>query len=397
MTDPIKSFYERYPFPHPVNEIPQEFLNGTDAVEGCPSWLFHVYWPTKPKSLDLDVLIAGCGTKQAILQAASLPQARITAIDVSETSLEHSKKLATKYGFTNIDHKLCRIEDVATLGKQFDYIACAGVLHHLENPETGLKALKSVLKPDGSLYMMLYGKYGRECIYRAQDIIKLAGMNAENASDEEVLEAGNILDFSDFPPTTDSINNNADMLFNPRERSYSLPEIHEMLDNCGMVMQEQFNRAYYNPAKLEALSPKLYARIKPLSKFEKYAVGELWFGDVAKHRFVCCQKDRKDYRINLDDTNWKRLVPVIHPAIRLEKRDGYTAVYLPYHKFLRAEFRLNHGNQRPVLGTEMRLDDDGLRMLSAIDGEKTVAQIGAQFSVLDALYEMDIIWFRRPA
>jgi hypothetical protein len=34
-------------------------------------------------------------------------------------------------------------------------------LHHLPDPQAGLRALCAVLKDDGALALMLYGKYGR--------------------------------------------------------------------------------------------------------------------------------------------------------------------------------------------------------------------------------------------
>ncbi len=40
------------------------------------------------------------------------------------------------------------------LGK-FYFITRSGVLHHLENPQADLDALKSVLDPDGSIFLML--------------------------------------------------------------------------------------------------------------------------------------------------------------------------------------------------------------------------------------------------
>ena len=47
-----------------------------------------------------------------------------------------------------------------------------GVLHHLENPKLGLNVLKNVLKDDGFMSIMVYGKYGRTGVYQMQDLMK---------------------------------------------------------------------------------------------------------------------------------------------------------------------------------------------------------------------------------
>ncbi len=47
------------------------------------------------------------------------------------------------------------LEAKAIFDGDFHYIDCCGVLHHLDEPEAGLRSLKTVLKPNG-----WYGHYG---------------------------------------------------------------------------------------------------------------------------------------------------------------------------------------------------------------------------------------------
>ena len=61
---------------------------------------FHLLWPTSEYREDLDILVAGCGTFQAAKHAICWPQARVSAIDISATSLEHTNALARKHGLT---------------------------------------------------------------------------------------------------------------------------------------------------------------------------------------------------------------------------------------------------------------------------------------------------------
>ena len=58
--------------------------------------------------------------------------------------------------------------DVGQLSSAFDLILCTGVLHHLPNPDAGLKALADVLEPSGSMGIMLYGKAARTGVYQSR-------------------------------------------------------------------------------------------------------------------------------------------------------------------------------------------------------------------------------------
>ena len=48
------------------------------------------------------------------------------------------------------------MEEAEELGCSFNKIVCTGVIHHLPDPEIGLRALRSVLKPEGAVHIMVY-------------------------------------------------------------------------------------------------------------------------------------------------------------------------------------------------------------------------------------------------
>ena len=48
-----------------------------------------------------------------------------------------------------------------------------GVLHHLTDPPQGLAALKSILKDNGAIEIMLYGQYGRTSVSQMQELMRL--------------------------------------------------------------------------------------------------------------------------------------------------------------------------------------------------------------------------------
>ena len=64
-----------------------------------------------------EILIAGCGTSQAARYALGEPTARVTAIDISETSLRHTRRLQRKYRLENLTLHQLPIERVGELGR----------------------------------------------------------------------------------------------------------------------------------------------------------------------------------------------------------------------------------------------------------------------------------------
>ena len=119
------------------------------------------------------ILIAGCGTgQQSTVAAMRFPQASVTAIDLSRASLAYAMRKAQHYNLNNISYRHGDILEVSALGQVYDYIACGGVLHHMDLPKDGLKSLKESLAPHGVLRIALYSEIARRNIVTAQQWIQ---------------------------------------------------------------------------------------------------------------------------------------------------------------------------------------------------------------------------------
>ena len=140
-----------------------------------------------PYRADLDILVAGCGTWQAAKYALCRPDARVVGIDVSTTSLDHTEQLKRKYNLTNLETRQLPIESAAALDRHFDLIVCTGVLHHLADPDAGLRALRSVLKPEGAMYLMVYAPYGRTGVYMLQDYCRRLGIGTSEREISDLI------------------------------------------------------------------------------------------------------------------------------------------------------------------------------------------------------------------
>ena len=194
--DGVRAFYESHPYPAPIYSLDRhrELYRNPDRRRAASLLL----WPTEKPRANRDILIAGCGTSQAAIHALREPDARVTAIDISETSLRHTRDLQQKYGLRNLDLHRLAIEQVGELGLTFDQIVCTGVLHHLADPDTGLRALRNVLAPGGAMHLMVYAAYGRAGIYMMQDYCRLLGLGATEA---ELHDLGATIGCAVFRPS----------------------------------------------------------------------------------------------------------------------------------------------------------------------------------------------------
>ena len=174
--DEVRAFYENHPYPAPIENLDRhrELYRNPDRRRA----LALLLWPMEKPRENREILVAGCGTSQAAIHALREPDTRVTAIDISETGLRHTRDLQQKYGLRNLDLYRLAIEDVGELGQIFDQIVCTGVLHHLPDPDTGLRALRNVLTPDGAMHLMVYATYGRAGIYMMQEYSRLLGIGA---------------------------------------------------------------------------------------------------------------------------------------------------------------------------------------------------------------------------
>ena len=75
----------------------------------------------------------------------------------------------------------CRLRTSRDLGRTFDHVVCTGVLHHLPDPDDGLRALRHVLRPRGAMHLMVYALYGRTGIYMMQEYCRLLGVTGSGA------------------------------------------------------------------------------------------------------------------------------------------------------------------------------------------------------------------------
>jgi len=371
--DPICEFYTSHPYPPPVENLDRarEMYRDGNVLRAE----FHLLWPNQRYRADLDVLVAGCGTFQSAKYALCHPAARVVGVDVSTTSLEHTERLKQKYNLTNLETRQVEIENVNELDQRFDLIICTGVLHHLADPDAGLRALRTVLKPDGAMYLMVYAPYGRAGVYMLQDYCRRLGIGA---SPQEISDLVAVL--KTLPPyhpllasqrgSRDFLDGDAlaDALLNPRDHSYSVPELFEFIERNGLTLGRWYWQASYLP-QCGAISNTPHAgRLAALPEREQYAQMELWRGLMANHSFVVHHNDtRSSSRVRFDGDQFLRYVPVRLPwTICVQERlpPGAAGALL---------------NQTHLFNDlYLIIDPQEKQMFDAIDGRRSIADIVAQ-------------------
>ena len=130
--DVVSRQYERWSYPQPIQDLDAWLSNHWEWFD--PSHAHRILWPDREYKPDLDILIAGCGTNQAAVFAATNRDAKVVAIDISQPSLNHQQYLKDKHGLWNLELHLLPIEELPTLGLDFDLIVSTGVLHHMADP-----------------------------------------------------------------------------------------------------------------------------------------------------------------------------------------------------------------------------------------------------------------------
>ena len=112
-----------------------------------------------------NVLEAGCGVgAQTIILASNSPNAKFTAIDVSNESLRAAKERVSSQGFMNVTFHQSDIIHMPYDDNSFDHLFLCFVLEHLPNPIEALLCLRRVLKRGGTI-TVIEGDHGSTYFY----------------------------------------------------------------------------------------------------------------------------------------------------------------------------------------------------------------------------------------
>ena len=171
MDDPVRDQYEAYPYParDPRDEA-RRLITGSPS--NLPEINHYLFTGRRDFTRPFRALVAGGGTGDAtVMLAQQLADAgsasEVVHFDLSTASRAVAEARIDARGLRNVRFVTGEIEALPDLGLgAFDYVDCCGVLHHLEDPAAGLRALAAVLAEGGGIGLMVYGEYGRSGLYQ---------------------------------------------------------------------------------------------------------------------------------------------------------------------------------------------------------------------------------------
>jgi len=105
-------------------------------------------------------LDVGCGGGRYSLAMAHMGAKAVVGVDVSESGLKDATMRGERIGYANVTFRQATALELPFPDGEFDFVCCAGVLHHTRSVERGFREIHRVLKPGGSLYLLLYGAGG---------------------------------------------------------------------------------------------------------------------------------------------------------------------------------------------------------------------------------------------
>jgi ubiquinone/menaquinone biosynthesis C-methylase UbiE len=116
------------------------------------------------------ILEAGCGIgAQTLMLAGNSPDALITSIDVSAESLARAETVVRAAGVTNVTFKQADIFALPYDACSFDHVFVCFVLEHMAHPHAALRALRRILRPDGTI-TVIEGDHGSAYFHPWSDV-----------------------------------------------------------------------------------------------------------------------------------------------------------------------------------------------------------------------------------
>ena len=317
-TDPLADIvsrqYERWVYPMPIWDLPGWLQGNWQWFD--PSHAHRMLWPDRDYWSGMDILVAGCGTNQAAVIAYTNPEARVLGIDVSSTSLAHHRHLAEEYALDNLELLRLPIEDIGTLGRDFDLIMSTGVLHHLADPERGIQALAPCLRPDGVMGLMLYATHGRIGVQIMQSVFDDLALQQDDEGLDMIRDAIDqlgpqhpLMSYLAIAPDLGDDEGLMDTFLPGRERTYTIDECRDLVASAGLAFQDIFLKSTYYPP-VASTSPFMTA-VSRLPREQQWSIMQRVTATNACHFFMACREDRprESYLVEFDYGDPMRFVP----------------------------------------------------------------------------------------
>lgn len=234
MNEIVRMHYETHPYPH--------FGYGA-SVRTCDTYALNLeaLWARGngelPPPDGQRILLAGCGSFSPYPTSVANPRADIVALDLSQANLRRARIHSLLHGRRNVRYLQGDLLDQATAPGPFSFIDSFGVLHHLEEPLAGLKALEQRLAPGGIIRIMVYSRHGRqedESIRRALRLLGIRNLDGLRRLARRARKGSRFATYLSTAPEASHASGLADALLHPRVTTFSADALLKLCTDAGL-------------------------------------------------------------------------------------------------------------------------------------------------------------------
>jgi SAM-dependent methyltransferase len=168
VTELVKSFYEKTPFP---NYDEHDSLRSLIEKSRRGVYARRLNETIPYNSTVLEV---GCGTGQ-LANFLGIACRRVIGTDLCVNSLRLAEGFRRTHGLSRVGFAQMNLFRPCFRPESFDVVLCNGVLHHTSDPRGGFQEITRLLRPGGYIVVGLYNRYGRLLNGLRRAIFRLTG------------------------------------------------------------------------------------------------------------------------------------------------------------------------------------------------------------------------------
>ncbi|MEM9756405.1 MAG: methyltransferase [Pseudomonadota bacterium] len=301
----VTEHYDSFPYPERDPEDEAKRL-----VTGSPSHPLEIdhflFAGKRDWAQRFRVLVAGAGTGDAVVQMAQVLTSagkpyEITYLDLSAKARKIAEARMVARGLSNVEFVTGDILEAPRLGP-FDYIDCSGVLNHMVDPRDGLKALADAVTDTGGIGLTVHANLGRPGVASLQS----AFAKLLHGSPRERLRRAKAIvqrlpenhPFKRNPSLVEHAGTDAglfDLLLPARDRTFSIRDLVEALDMCGLTIVGQPQAHLYDPTPLVGDA----ALVRDMAPLERMELAEQLSGVIRTHiAYVAKSTDGRAARLD---------------------------------------------------------------------------------------------------
>ena len=309
--------YNNYIYPKPTENLSEEWIKKNRFQICDPNYCWHRLWPEKPHNTRrLDVLIAGCGSDQAAILAKCNPNHNFVGVDLSENSLKYEKKLIEENKIENLKLYHNDFRSVK-FKKKFDYIISSGVIHHLDDPGTGLKYFNQNLKDEGVIYIMVYGDKKSYATNQVKQLFKKLNLKQNQESIDFAMNTINKLNnlhpakiFANTEIKQDLAHPSGvvDFFLHKKENFFSIKDFVKLLNKNQLIIKNFANGRIKPLTKFFTDAPlHIKEKINSLSVEDRLEISQILNWNDRKIDLICCKSKNKKNSVVYNKINFEKI------------------------------------------------------------------------------------------